>query len=150
MMPMNDWIEISPDPLSTDAAVRFVTEPAGGGINVFVGTTRAETRDDGQALAALDYEAYPEMAAEQMRDLAQRARVRWPLLKIAILHRIGRVDVGSPSVVIAVSTAHRAAAFTACHWLIDSLKAEVAIWKKEIWADGTASWVEGTKPQPPL
>jgi molybdopterin synthase catalytic subunit len=140
---MNDWIELMAEPLPIAAAVSFVTDPAAGGIGLFLGTTRAETSPAGQALMSLDYEAYPEMAMEQMRDLARRARDRGPIVKLALLHRIGRVCVGEPSVMVAVSTAHRAEAFDACRWLIDTLKVEVAVWKKEVWADGTTTWVEG-------
>jgi len=126
------------------AALRFVTDPCAGGIDVFLGTTRSEESADGRDLIALDYEAYGEMALKQMRDLASRARERWPVSKLAILHRTGRVAVAEPSVIIAVSTPHRADAFAACKFLIDSLKAEVAIWKKEIWTDGSGTWVHPT------
>ena len=138
---MNDWIELSSEPLSTADVARFVTDAAAGGIDLFLGTTRGQMSDDGKTLLALDYEAYPEMAVEQLRDLARRARLRWPIVKLALLHRIGRVGVGEPSVVIGVSTPHRAEAFEACRWLIDTLKVEVAVWKKEVWADGSTSWV---------
>jgi molybdopterin synthase catalytic subunit len=139
---MNDWIEISSNPLSTADAASFVSAPGAGGVGIFLGTTRAE-ESGGKTLVALDYEAYPEMAEAQMRDLARRARKRWPVLKVAVLHRVGRVGVGEPSVVIAISTPHRAESFEACRWLIDALKTEVAVWKKEVWADGSTSWVEG-------
>ena len=141
---MSDWIEITAVPLSTAAAARFVGDPAAGGMGIFLGTTRAESHVDGRLLAALDYEAYPEMATEQLKDLAARARLQWPVLRVALLHRIGRVNVGEHSVVVAVSTPHRAECFEACRWLIDTLKREVAIWKKEVWTDGTVSWVEAT------
>lgn len=137
----DNWIALSSEALDGGPAATFVADARAGGIAVFLGTTRAEANDRGQPLAALDYEAYREMAHSQLEGLAQRARQRWPVLKIVLLHRIGRVPVGEPSVVIAVSTPHRAEAFDACRWLIDTLKAEVAIWKKEIWEDGTASWV---------
>ena len=137
-------VALNPQPLDVAAAVAVVTEPRAGGIAVFVGTTRAERRLDGAALDALDYEAYADMAGAQMRDLARRARERWPVLRVALLHRTGRVALGEPSVVVAVSTPHRAEAFEACRWLIDTLKAEVAIWKKEVWADGSGTWVQGT------
>lgn len=146
-MNMRDCIQISDVALDAAGAVRSVSDASAGGIDLFLGTTRAEKNADGQDLVALDYEAYPEMATEQMRDLARRAREQWPILKLAILHRIGRVPVGEPSVCIAVSTAHRGEAFAACKWLIDMLKAEVAIWKKEIWPDGKGTWVNGTMPQ---
>src|SRR5437588_287076 len=139
----SDWIELSSQALSTAQAVRFVTHPAAGGIDVFLGTTRHETSPQGHTLLALDYESYPEMAIQQMQSLAQKARQRWPILKLVLLHRTGRVQVGEASVVIAVAAPHRAEAFDACRWLIDSLKSEVAIWKKEVWGDGSTSWVEG-------
>jgi molybdopterin synthase catalytic subunit len=139
---MSDSIDILATPLATQAAIDSVTDAAAGGISVFLGTTRAETNERGQALVALDYEAYHDMALQQMRDLARRAREKWPIVKLALLHRVGRVNVGEPSVIIAVSCPHRGDAFAACKWLIDTLKSEVAIWKKEIWSDGTGTWVD--------
>jgi molybdopterin synthase catalytic subunit len=136
-----DWVELSEDPLDAARSVEFVTDPSAGGIAVFLGTTRAETSPSGASLVALDYQAYPEMAVRQMRDLCARARSEWPVLRIALLHRTGRVAVGEPSVVIATSTPHRGDAFASCRFLIDALKAEVAVWKQEVWADGTTAWV---------
>ena len=136
-----DWIEITADSLESAAAVAFVSDGAAGGIAVFAGTTRAERSSEGRDLVALDYEAYEEMALKQMRELAQAARQRWPVVKLAILHRVGRVEITRPSVVIAVSTPHRSDAFACCRFLIDELKKSVAIWKKEVWSDGSASWV---------
>jgi molybdopterin synthase catalytic subunit len=136
-----DWIELRPAPLLVGQAVAFVTDATAGGVDVFLGTTRAETSTDGRTLVALDYEAYAEMALRQLRDMAGRAREQWPIVKLALVHRIGRVPVGEPSVIIAVSTPHRADSFVACRWLIDQLKVDVAIWKKEIWADGSGTWV---------
>ena len=137
-----DMIRLQSHPLDVPAAVGFVTDGRAGGVALFLGTTRAETRPDGTGLTALDYEAYPEMALRQLHDLAARARSRWPVLRLALLHRTGRVALGEPSVLVAVSTPHRAEAFDACRWLIDTLKAEAAIWKKEVWADGKGTWVE--------
>jgi molybdopterin synthase catalytic subunit len=140
-----DWIELSSVPLDALAAVEFVSAPQAGGIDIFLGTTRAETNADGKALIALDYEAYESMAVKQMAELAARARLQWPgIARIAVLHRIGRVEVGKPSVIIAVSTPHRADAFVACRWIIDALKAETAIWKREVWDDGSGTWVHPT------
>jgi molybdopterin synthase catalytic subunit len=136
-----DWIELFDTPLDAGAAVEFVRAPQAGGIDVFLGTTRAEINADARRLVALDYEAYSEMALKQMRDLALRARERWPVIKLAILHRVGRVEVTAPSVVIAVSTPHRAESFEACRWIIDTLKQDVPIWKREVWDDGSGSWV---------
>ena len=137
----HDQIGITPDPLAPARAIAQVTDPAAGGIAIFLGTTRSETSPDGRVLLALDYEAYPEMAGAQFDELARRARDRWPISRLAILHRTGRVSVGEPAVLIAVATPHRAQAFEACQWLIDALKSEAAIWKKEIWQDGSSTWV---------
>ena len=138
---MDDLIRISPEPLDVAAAVAFVSAPAAGGIDVFLGTTRGERHADGRELVALDYEAYLEMATQQLHALAKLARDRWPIEKLAILHRVGRVAIAQPSVLIAVATAHRGESFDACRFLIDRLKADAAIWKKEVWSDGTGTWV---------
>ena len=135
-----DWIDILDTPLAT-SATDHVLDAKAGGVATFLGTTRSEVNEAGQSLVALDYEAYREMSLKQMRDLAQRARGRWPIIKLVLLHRVGRVGLAEPSVLIAVSTPHRGEAFEACRFLIDTLKSEVAIWKKEIWADGTGSWI---------
>jgi molybdopterin synthase catalytic subunit len=81
------------------------------------------------------------MAQQQLHALAEETRRRWPILRLALLHRVGRVEIGQPSVLIAVSTPHRAEAFEACRFLIDRIKAEATIWKKEVWEDGSSSWV---------
>jgi molybdopterin synthase catalytic subunit len=141
----DDWIELRADPLDAAKAVAFVQVSAAGGIDVFLGTTRAETHADGRPLVALDYEAYPEMALKRLGELAAEARRRWPVCRLALLHRTGRVPVADPSVVIAVSTPHRAESFDACRWLIDALKVDVPIWKQEVWADGAGTWVHPTE-----
>ncbi|HEX8324318.1 MAG TPA: molybdenum cofactor biosynthesis protein MoaE [Tepidisphaeraceae bacterium] len=145
---MNDRIDITADPLDTAAAVAFVADPAAGGIDVFLGTTRSEKRADGADLVALDYEAYGDLARKQLAVLVASARAKWPVVKCVVLHRTGRVGLAEPSVVIAVSTPHRAASFEACRFLIDSLKQVAAIWKQEVWTDGTRTWVEGTEVRP--
>lgn len=142
---MSDLIQLTPDPLPTSDAIAEAHAAAAGGIAVFLGTTRAETNAAGCELIALEYEAYELMALEQMRDLARRARERWPIVTLALLHRTGRVVLAEPSVLIAVACPHRGEAFDACRWLIDTLKAEVAIWKKEVWADGSERWAEGSE-----
>jgi molybdopterin synthase catalytic subunit len=136
-----DWLQIQADAIDTDKAIAFVADPRAGGIDVFLGTTRAERHADGRDLVALDYEAYTDMAAKQLQQLAATARLRWPIVKLVILHRMGRVALAEPSVVIAVSCPHRGDAFEACRWLIDALKADVTIWKKEVWSDGNGTWV---------
>ena len=125
----------------TEQKILLVHDEKAGGIAVFLGTTRAETSAQGQELIALDYEAYEDMAVAQLQRLAAAARAKWPIIKLAIIHHIGRVALAEPSSVIAVSTPHRADAFDACRFVIDSLKKDVAIWKKEVWADGSGTWV---------
>ena len=138
-------IGLLPFRLNSGVAVRFVTDEAAGGIALFAGTTRAEQGPDGRRLLALDYEAYPEMAQRQLQDLAAGARRRWPILRLVLLHRTGRVALGEASVLIAVSTPHRGEAFEACRWLIDTLKADLAVWKKEIWEEGEETWAPPNK-----
>jgi molybdopterin synthase catalytic subunit len=145
-MMSDDLILLSNNPIDVTGAIAFVTDPAAGAIDVFLGTTRAERRLPGGDLVALDYEAYHEMAGGQLRALAARARSTFPICRLALVHRTGRVNVAEPSVLIAVSTPHRADAFEACRFLIDTLKSEVTIWKKELWRDGDATWV---RPQGP-
>ncbi|CAN5364802.1 molybdenum cofactor biosynthesis protein MoaE [soil metagenome] len=139
-----DWIEILPTPLNVNRAIEFVSAPEAGGIDVFLGTTRSESAGDGRTLVALDYEAYQEMAMQQLSELSRIARQKFPIVKLAILHRVGQVAIAEASVVIAVSCPHRGQAFDACRFLIDELKAQVTIWKKEVWADGSTSWVDPT------
>jgi len=133
-------VELRSSPLDVAAAVAAVGDAGGGAIAMFLGTTRPETREDGRKLMGLEYEAYCAMAEAQMHRLAEEARGRWPICKLVILHRIGRVNVGQPSVLIAVSTPHRTQGFEACRFLIDQLKAQATIWKKEVWEDGSSTW----------
>lgn len=138
--PAADVIALTRDPIDTAALTAGVHDAAAGGVCVFLGTTRNERDADGRRLFALDYEAYPEMAELQLHDLARGTRQRWPVVRLAIVHRIGRVPLAEPSVLIAVSTPHRGEAFEACRWLIDTLKAELAVWKKKIWEEGPSTW----------
>jgi len=138
----HDWVQLHSDPIDIGPVLEFVTDVGAGGICFFLGTTRTQTHADGRDLIRLDYDAYAEMALRQMRELAAEARQRWPIKRLAILHRTGPVGVGEPSVIIAVSTPHRADAFEACRWIIDTLKQQVTIWKKEVWSTGDATWVE--------
>jgi molybdopterin synthase catalytic subunit len=145
---MEDWIDILPTPLPTSKAIDVVSDPRAGGIALFLGTTRAEKNAQGQDLQSLDYEAYLEMAIPQLQTLAQASRSQWPIIKQVILHRTGRVELAQPSVLIAVASPHRHEAFAACQFIIDAIKADVAIWKKEIWSDGSGTWVQPQIPQP--
>ncbi|MAB83277.1 MAG: hypothetical protein CMJ24_07560 [Phycisphaerae bacterium] len=114
----------------------------GGGACCFEGRTRPERHPEHRDLISLDYEAYPPLATRTMQDLAETASNRWPCRRIDIHHATGIVPVGAISVRIHVACDHRSDAFEACRWLIDSLKQQVPIWKREHWADGT-TWVDG-------
>jgi molybdopterin synthase catalytic subunit len=125
------------------AALSAVQSPAAGAVVVFLGTTRQVT--NGRQTTSLDYECYPEMAERKLAELETQARSRWSIIECAIVHRLGRVEIGEASVAVAVSSAHRQAAFEAGQWLIDTLKEVVPIWKCEHWADGTTEWVHPDK-----
>ena len=132
-------IELTEQSIDTAAVVNRVRHPEAGAVVLFLGTTRELT--DGRQTVALDYEAYREMAERQLAELEAEARRRWPVIECSITHRLGRVPPTEASVAIAVSTPHRGDAFAAGQWLIDSLKHDVPIWKREQWADGTQEWV---------
>lgn len=131
--------------IDTQAVLDGIKQPADGAAVVFEGIVRNNTR--GRNTSYLDYEAYEEMALKQMEGLAEQALGQFPIRDVAIVHRLGRLEIGETSVLIAVASAHRAAAFGACHWLIDTLKRTVPIWKKEYFDDG-AVWADG-EPFPP-
>jgi molybdopterin synthase catalytic subunit len=130
--------EIVQRPIDVAAVAAAVADPATGATVTFVGTTR--DHNDGRAVTELEYEAYPDMALAEMRKIGETAKQRWSIAAIAIVHRIGAVPIGEASVVIAVSAAHRVAAFEACHFAIDRLKEIVPIWKKEHF-DGGEVWI---------
>ncbi len=105
----------------------------------FDGTVRNHARD--KPVTHLFYEAYDQMAVKEMEAIRERALARWPIRKLAIVHRVGRLEIGETSVFIAVSSDHRGHAFQACQFVIDELKRRVPIWKKELYADGSSIWV---------
>ena len=125
-------------PIDPAAVIREVSDPRAGGIATFIGTTRVESR--GRAVHYLDYEAYGGMAEEVMAEIADDLKKKHDLCEIAITHRVGRVDIGELSVVIAVSAPHRAAALAACKEAIDTLKQTVPLWKKEFY-EGGEEWI---------
>ena len=129
---------LSAQPLSLDAAVDEVRTPDAGAIATFVGTTRARSR--GRDVLHLDYEAYEDMAEQEMARIAEELKARHELCEVAIHHRVGRVGIGETSVVIAVSAPHRAAALAACREAIDTLKETVPLWKKESY-EGGEEWI---------
>lgn len=131
-------IRLTSEPILLDDLVRAAGDPASGALVLFVGTTR--DHNQGRRVERLEYEAYPGMAEREMEKIADEARRRWPLQKVAIVHRTGVVPVGSASVAIAVSSAHRADAFEAARFAIDRLKEVVPIWKKEFF-EGGEIWI---------
>lgn len=139
-------VHITKTPIDVPSVVDSVTSRESGGIDVFIGTTRNHA--NGRSVVSLEYEAYEPMALKTMQAIADESRSRWPIDRVAVVHRIGSVPVGEASVVIAVSSAHRNEAFEACRFLIDRLKQDVPIWKKELYADGTFEWSpQSKKPQ---
>ena len=129
---------LSAEPLSLDAVVREVQSDEAGAIATFTGTTRIHSR--GRTVDFLDYEAYEGMAEQEMERIANELRERYELTAVAIHHRVGRVDIGETSVVIAVSAPHRGAALAACKDAIDTLKETVPLWKKEVY-EGGEEWI---------
>jgi len=129
---------LSTEPLSLDAAIAEVRTDQAGAVATFVGTTRSESR--GRTVDHLEYEAYEGMAERVMAEIAARLEQQYDLCEIAIHHRTGRVDIGEPSVVIAVSAPHRQDALAACKDAIDTLKEQVPLWKKEVY-EGGEEWI---------
>jgi len=134
-----DIYRVVTEPLSPDAIAAEVDDPGAGGIVIFSGVVRNET--GGRPVKFLEYEAHAPMAEVKMREIGEAVRVRWPgVRRVAMLHRIGRLEIGEASVLIAVAAAHRGDAFEACRYAIDTLKRIVPVWKKEHFEDGEV-WV---------
>jgi MoaE-MoaD fusion protein len=134
------YAKIVREVIDTQGVLASLKRGEDGAAVVFEGVVRNQTR--GRRTLYLDYEAYEEMALEQMQSLAAQALQQFQVRDVAIVHRLGRLEIGETSVLIVVASAHRAAAFEACRWLIDTLKRTVPIWKKEHFADG-AVWADG-------
>lgn len=132
--------EIVRGPIQTQAVSNSIKSPEDGAVVVFEGVVRNHTR--GRRTLHLEYEAYEEMALKEMETLAGQALERFAVRDVALVHRLGRLEIGEASVLIVVASAHRSAAFDACRWLIDTLKKTVPIWKKEFFVDG-AVWADG-------
>ena len=142
-------IQLTHDPIDFAHLTEAVRRPECGAVVTFLGTVRDITGD--QVTVALDYEAFAPMAEAKMRAIEEEVRQRWPIGSIAMVHRLGRLEVGEISVAIAVSCPHRAQAFDACRYAIDRLKEIVPIWKRENWANGRTEWVhpQGSKSETP-
>jgi molybdopterin synthase catalytic subunit len=135
-------ISLSTEPLSVEDALTFIADPGAGGSCLFIGTVR--DRSDAGDVTGLHYEAWDDLATERLGEIAAEMRDRWPLRRVAILHRTGDLAVGEASVVVACSAPHRAEAFEACRHGIERLKQDVPIWKKERLVSGDAQWVMGS------
>jgi molybdopterin converting factor subunit 1 len=136
-----DTFEITETPLSLDALAAAIGQDTCGAIASFLGVVRGFAR--GRKVDHLEYDAYPEMAVAKMRQIGDEIRARWPVDRMAIVHRVGRLGVGEASVAIAVASPHRHEALQACAYAIERLKEIVPIWKKEVWSDG-AEWIGST------
>lgn len=137
---MEPLISITGEPLDRNKLVSAVSHPSVGGIAVFEGVVRDHAR--GKDVHYLEYDVYPEMAIKQIRTIIDEAQRRWGAERVAVAHRIGRLEIGETSVIVVVATPHRAEAFEACRYIIDTLKTTVPIWKKEVATSGE-EWVEG-------
>ncbi len=132
--------EVTADPLDPERVAEHVRRDYAGAIALFYGVVRDHSRD--RKVLHLEYEAYPEMATKVMRQIAAEIQQRFGVAEIAIQHRTGRLEIGETSLLVAVSAAHRAEAFEACHALVDRFKETVPIWKKEVF-EGGEEWIEG-------
>jgi molybdopterin synthase catalytic subunit len=133
-------VDVTADPIDVETLAAFVSDPRAGSSVVFNGTVR--NHSPGRAdVSRLEYESYGKVATDKIAEIVQEAYDRWPILKVAAVHRVGSLDVGESAVCVAVSSAHRKDSFDACRYIIDELKSRVPIWKKEHWSGG-AEWVE--------
>ena len=131
-------ITLTVDPIDVATALAYLQSDQAGAIDLFLGVVRDNTQE--RPVDRLEYEAYDRMAITEMQKIADEAQQRWPILRYAIIHRKGTLTIGETAVFIGVSTAHRADAFEACRYIIDTIKQTVPIWKKEVFTDGEA-WV---------
>lgn len=131
-------IKVTTEKLDQAQITNLISDPSCGGIVVFVGTVRNNT--EGRSVNHLFFETYKSMAISEMTKISEKAQNQWPINKMAIYHRIGKLEIGEEAVIIAVSSPHRKEAFAACQFAIDTLKETVPIWKKEVFEDGEV-WV---------
>jgi molybdopterin synthase catalytic subunit len=137
---------VTNQPIDLNELVRYVADAEAGAIVPFIGTTR--NNNEGRRVIALDYDGYPEMAEKELARIGAEAKNQWPICKMAIVHRLGPVQIGEASVIIVVSSAHRDAAFAASRFAIEEIKKTVPIWKKEVFEGGEV-WI-GTQTGEPL
>jgi molybdopterin synthase catalytic subunit len=135
---------IQSEPLDPAPLVDAVRRDDAGAVALFYGIVRNENL--GRSVQYLEYDAYPEMALKKMREVADEVRAKFPVAAVGVLHRIGRLEIGETSLLVAVSSGHRKDAFEACHYAVDRIKQIVPVWKKEVWSDGS-EWIEGHLPE---
>jgi len=131
-------IQVTREPLDPEAITAAVRDDASGGVVTFLGTTRNET--GGRRVLYLEYEAYEDMAGKMLARIADEVAAKWGIHRASIAHRFGRLEIGEVSLVVAVASPHRVAAFEACQYVVDRIKENVPIWKKEVFEDGGV-WV---------
>jgi MoaE-MoaD fusion protein len=136
-----DLFEVTREPLDPARLTAAVRRDESGAVVLFHGVAR--NNSGGRRVVALEYDAYPEMAARKLREVAEEVRAQFEITGIAVQHRIGRLAIGDVSLLVAVSSAHRREAFEACQHAVDRIKQTVPVWKKEIWEDGDGAWVTG-------
>jgi len=132
-------VELTQEVIDHARLVDRVTSPQCGAVCLFLGTVREFTRD--RQTVDLVYEAYPAMAEKELEKILSEAAARWPIPRLGVVHRLGRVPLAEASIALAVATPHRQASFDACAWMMDEIKKRVPIWKQEHWADGSTEWV---------
>lgn len=132
------FARITTSPLSADSAYQFCLSPENGAVDIFIGTVRNEF--GGRPVEQIDYQAYPDMAEKILRTILQSACGQWPLNKVYAVHRIGLLKVTEASIVVAVGAGHRGEAFEACRWIMEAIKRDLPVWKKEFFADGSVEW----------
>jgi molybdopterin synthase catalytic subunit len=132
---------ITVSPIDPAGVLRSVRGPSSGGTVLFLGTVR--NRSEGRPVKGLVYQVYRQMAEKRMAEIEKRVRARWPVNEVAMVHRYGELRVGDVSVAVAVSAPHRAEAFEACRYAIDTIKRSLPLWKKEMFVSGKGAWVKG-------
>jgi molybdopterin synthase catalytic subunit len=140
-MKLGASVRMTKSAIDPGRVLNSVRDRSAGGTVIFIGTVR--NMSEGREVKGLEYEVYKEMAERRMLEIERRVRAKWPVRKMAMVHRYGRLKVGEVSVAVAVSSAHRAEAFDACRYAIDAVKRTLPLWKKERWVGGRTSWVKG-------
>lgn len=139
-------LQVTSAPLDPGTLASLVSRPESGAVVLFYGIVR--NNNLGRSVQYLEYDAYPPLAERMLAEIAGEARTRWQITEVAIHHRVGHLEIGEMSLLVAVSAPHRAEAFEACHYCVDRVKQVVPVWKKEVW-EGGESWIEGTPVAPP-